>query len=81
MANEGKRCYCRCIQDMHMVVGKEDLIIFQKNQIYSGVIRTGDTEVTFYKIYGEEFSLSCSEAEFKEYFHIVKHSQSYDKSC
>ena len=80
MANEGKRCYCRCIQDMQMVIGKEELIIFQKNQIYACMIRTGDMEVSFYKIYGEEFSLSCSEAEFKEYFQLVKHAQSYEKS-
>lgn len=73
MANEGKRCYCRCIQDMQMLIGKEKLIIFKKNHIYACMIRTGDMEVSFYKIYGEEFSLSCSEIEFKEYFRLVKH--------
>ena len=71
MANEGKRCYCRCVQDMRMQIGKEELIIFKKGQVYLCMIRTGDMEVSFYKIYGEEFSLSCSE---------VKHAQSYEKS-
>ena len=80
MANEGKRCYCRCIQDMQMVIGKEELIIFQKNQIYACMIRTGDMGVSFYKIYGEEFSLSCSETEFKEYFRLIKHYTSDEKS-
>ena len=75
MANEGKRCYCRCIQDMRMQIGKEELTIFHhKARVYACMVRTGDMEVSFYKIYGEEFSLSCSEAEFKEYFQLVKHS-------
>ena len=80
MANEGKRCYCRCIQDMQMVIGKEELIIFQKNQIYACMIRTGDMEVSFYKIYGEEFSLSFSEKEFKEFFSLIKLYTSDEKS-
>ena len=63
-----------------MVIGKEELIIFQKNQIYACMIRTGDMEVSFYKIYGEEFSLSCSETEFKEYFRLIKHYTSDEKS-
>ncbi|MBM6965336.1 hypothetical protein [Massilimicrobiota timonensis] len=80
MANEGKRCYCRCIQDMRMQIGKEELTIFHHNKIYACMVRTGDMEVSFYKIYGEEFSLSCSEAEFKEYFRFVKYRSSDEKS-
>ena len=26
MANEGKRCYCRCIKEMTMIIGKEEEI-------------------------------------------------------
>ena len=70
MANEGKRCYCRCIQDMRMQIGKEELTIFHHNQIYACMVRTGDKEVSFYKIYG---------AEFKEYFRFVKYKSSDEK--
>ena len=33
MANEGKRCYCRCIEDMTMIIGKQEEIIFAYKQV------------------------------------------------
>ena len=55
MANEGKRCYCRCVQDMRMQIGKEELIIFKKGQVYLCMIRTGDMEVSFIKFMEKSF--------------------------
>lgn len=73
MANEGKRCYCRCIEDMVMIIGKESEILFEFKKVYPCMIRTSDTEANYYKIYGEEFALSCSEDEFKEHFKLIEH--------
>ena len=73
MANEGKRCYCRCIEDMTMIIGKDETVLFAFKKVYPCMIRTSDTEVNYYKIYGEEFALSCSEAEFKEHFRLIHH--------
>lgn len=78
MANEGKRCYCRCIEEMTMIIGKEELIIFAFKEVYPCMIRTSDTEVNYYKIYGNEFALSCSESEFNEHFKLLK-NQNYDR--
>lgn len=78
MANEGKRGYCRCIADMTMIIGKEEEIIFAFKKVYPCMVRTNDTEVNYYKIYGKEFALSCSESEFKEYFRLI-HNQVMDK--
>ena len=64
---------------MRMQIAKEESMIFHHNQIYACMVRTGDKEVSFYKIYGEEFSLSCSETEFKEYFRFVKYKSSDEK--
>lgn len=72
MANEGKRCYCRCIQDMTMIIGKKEEVIFASRKVYPCMVRTSDTEANYYKIYGEEFALSCSEMEFKEYFKRIE---------
>jgi hypothetical protein len=75
VANEGKRCYCRCIKEMTMIIGKEEMVIFAFKKVYPCMIRTSDMEVNYYKIYGEEFSLSCSEVEFKEHFKLIIHTQ------
>ncbi len=71
MANEGKRCYCRCIEDMSMIIGKNEVTVFAFKKVYPCMIRTSDTEANYYKIYGEEFALSCSEEEFREYFRLI----------
>lgn len=78
MSNDGKRVYCRCIEDMTMIIGKEEEIIFEFKKVYPCMIRTSDTEVNYYKIYGEEFALSCNEDEFKEHFKLIQH-QVHDK--
>ena len=77
MANEGKRCYCRCIKEMTMIIGKEEEILFAFKEVYPCMIRTSDTEVNDYKIYGKEFALSCSESEFKEHFKLIKHQSNH----
>lgn len=74
MANDGKRCYCRCIETMTMIIGKEEEILFEFKEVYPCMVRTSDTEVNYYKIYGKEFALSCSEVEFKEHFLLIQHS-------
>ena len=79
MANEGKRCYCRCIKEMTMIIGKEEEILFAFKEVYPCMIRTSDTEVHDYKIYGKEFALSCSESEFKEHFKLIKHQPNHKK--
>lgn len=79
MANDGKRCYCRCIEDMTMIIGKTEEVIFAFKQVYPCLIRKSDTEVNYYKIYGDEFALSCSEVEFKEHFRIIKNHMSERK--
>ena len=71
MANEGKRTYCRCIQSMPIIIGKQEEILFAKGEIYACTIRTSDTQANYYKIYGEEFALSCNESEFKENFRVI----------
>lgn len=79
MANEGKRCYCRCIKEMTMIIGKEEEILFAFKEVYPCMIRTSDTEVNDYKIYEKEFALSCSESEFKEHFKLIKHQPNHKK--
>jgi len=73
MSNEGKRTHCLCIQEMTMLIGKQEIVLFAFKKVYSCMIRTSDTEANYYKIYGEEFALSCSETEFKEHFRLVHH--------
>lgn len=73
MANEGKRTYCRCIRDMKLIIGKDEETVFEFKEVYPCMIRTSDTEVNYYKIYGHEFALSCSEEEFNGYFRLLKH--------
>ncbi|MCI9093540.1 MAG: hypothetical protein HFF36_07105 [Coprobacillus sp.] len=79
MANEGKRCYCRCIEEMTMIIGKKEEILFAYKQVYLCMVRTSDTEANYYKIYGNEFALSCSEVEFKEHFRLIHHVETLKK--
>ena len=73
MANAGKRCYCRCIKEMTIIISKKEEVLFAYKKIYPCQMRTSDTQMNNYKIYGEEFALSCSESEFKEYFRLIEH--------
>lgn len=79
MANDGKRCYCRCIEEMTMIIGKQEEILFAFKEVYPCMVRTSDTEANYYKIYGEEFALSCSEQEFKEHFKLIHHNDTAKK--
>ncbi len=72
MVNEGKRCYCRCIKEMTMTVGKDIVIVFEFKKVYGCVIKTRDTRFPYYKIYGDEFTLSCNEKEFNDHFKLIK---------
>ena len=47
MANEGKRCYCRCIEEMTMIIGKKEEILFAYKQVYPCMVRTSDTEANY----------------------------------
>lgn len=79
MANKGKRCYCRCIENMTIIISKEEDILFKVKEVYPCMVRTSDTEANYYKIYGNEFALSCSESEFREHFRLIEHSQTAKK--
>ena len=55
-----------------MIIGKEESLLFTKSKVYQCTIRCDDATVHFYKVYGDEFALSCSETEFKEHFIMIK---------
>ena len=71
MANEGRRCTCKCIKNMNIIIGKTEETLFAINTNYPCNIRKNDREANYYKVYGDEFALSCSEEEFKEHFRII----------
>lgn len=73
MTNDGKRCYCRCMKAMTMSIGKKENVIFVCHEVYPCQVRINDHQKNYYKIYGQEFALSCNENEFKEYFQILTH--------
>ena len=64
---------------MTMIIGKKEEILFAYKQVYPCMVRTSDTEANYYKIYGNEFALSCSEIEFKEHFRLVHHVETLKK--
>lgn len=71
IANTGKRRVCRCIESMNIVIGKENRELFAKGKTYDCVIRDNDQLQVYYKIYGDEFDLSCTESEFLEHFILI----------
>lgn len=71
IAYTGKRRVCRCKDSMHIVIGKEERELFIKGNTYDCVIRDNDQLQVYYKIYGDEFDLSCTETEFLEHFILV----------
>ncbi len=79
MANEGKRCFCRCIKRMSVIIGKEEETLFEFKKIYPCTLTLSDTRIRYYKIYGEEFALSCNEAEFKTHFILINHKETLKK--
>lgn len=71
IANTGRRLFCRCTESLPIVIGKEEQELFSKGQVYHCVVRDSDQLQSYYKIYGEEFDLSCTEEEFQQHFIII----------
>ena len=78
MAYEGARKTCVCIKSLDLVVGKKKQVIFKKGKKYSCVIRGDDKSIKSFKIYGDEFDLSCSESEFSKHFNLIYHHSEED---
>ena len=51
---------------MNTIIGKEENALFEKGEI---------NEQLYYKVYGDEFTLSCTEKEFHQNFLIIKHKK------
>lgn len=75
IANAGKRCLCRCIASMEIIIGKEKNTLFEQGAVYDCVIKDQDNEIVHYKVYGDEFSLSCTDKEFKQNFVLIQHKK------
>ena len=54
---------------------KEVVQLFVKGAIYDCVIKGEINEQLYYKVYGDEFTLSCTEKEFQHNFIIIKHKK------
>ena len=46
---------------MNIIIGKEENTLFEKGAIYDCVIKGEINEQLYYKVYGDEFTLSCTE--------------------
>ena len=62
---------CRCIESMDIVIGGDSHDLFTKGNVYHCVIQDTNQLQIFYKIYGDEFDLSCTDTEFRQHFVIV----------
>ena len=60
---------------MNIIIGKEENTLFEKGAIYDCVIKGEINEQLYYKVYGDEFTLSCTEKEFHQNFLIIKHKK------
>ena len=60
---------------MNIIIGKEENTLFEKRAIYDCVIKGEINEQLYYKVYGDEFTLSCTEKEFHQNFLIIKHKK------
>ncbi|WP_249029671.1 hypothetical protein [Tannockella kyphosi] len=56
---------------MDIYIKKDRQILFEKAMIYDCVIREDAKQSTYYKIYGIEYDLSCTENEFNEHFVLI----------
>lgn len=72
IANTGKRRSCRCVKTMNIVIGKKQRDLFTKGHIYDCMIRDSGHLLVNYKIYGDEFDLSCTKEEFEDNFVLIK---------
>ena len=75
IANTGKRCLCRCIVSMEVIIGKEKNTLFEQGAVYDCVMKDRGNEILHYKVYGDEFSLSCTDKEFKQNFGLIQHKK------
>lgn len=66
---------CRCVETMDIVVGKEKRDLFTKGKVYHCVIHDDEKTQINYKIYGDEYDLSCTENEFNSNFVIIKNKK------
>lgn len=57
---------------MTLTIANKEEIIFERGKIYSCTIRDDHISNISYKIYGEEFDLSCTQYEFDMYFKVKK---------
>lgn len=73
IANTGKRRKCRCIKSLDIIVRNETIELFSEGTVYDCVIRDSGPLQVSYKIYGNEFDLSCTEDEFKQSFVVLEH--------
>ena len=65
---------------MNIIIGKEENTLFEKGAIYDCVIKGEINEQLYYKVYGDEFTLSCTEKEFHQNFLIIKHKKTNEGS-
>lgn len=69
---------------MNIIIGKEENTLFEKGAIYDCVIKGEINEQLYYKVYGDEFTLSCTEKEFHQNFLLsnikrrMKESRNFD---
>lgn len=75
IANTGKRCLCRCIVSMKVIIGKEKNTLFEQGAVYDCVMKDQGNEIIHYKVYGDEFSLSCTDKEFQQNFVLIQHKK------
>jgi hypothetical protein len=71
IANVGKRRMCRCKESMDIFIGKEKKVLFTRGEVYHCVVKDRNQLQVSYKIYGNEFDLSCTETEFQQHFVII----------
>lgn len=72
MANTGRRLKCICTKTMTAMIGKQEIALFTRGKQYACTVKDDQVSLISYKIYGDEFDLSCTEKEFNQYFEFIK---------
>ena len=57
---------------MEVIIGKEKNTLFEQGAVYDCVMKDRGNEILHYKVYGDEFSLSCTDKEFKQNFVLIQ---------
>lgn len=60
---------------MEVIIGKEKNTLFEQGSVYDCVMKDRGNEILHYKVYGDEFSLSCTDKEFKQNFVLIQHKK------